>query len=242
MTLQERFNLVPPCLRTADGSAQWRLDDCLLGSISYYIELLFILVGIAAFFYIIYAGIQMATAFGNENKYAAAKSTLLHAILGVIIATLAYTIIAFVTSFFGVDAPKIYNTETGEVIVNDESKITALVAFRVEDDPSGGKLEEKIEVAESGTTGKSFTVGGPNATLYMISQPRGDGKYTQFRAVLTKKSGDEVSLSSERLDDGRYLLWTWGTSKDFQGGTLVVYEKDPATNFEHSKEIKISAP
>lgn len=99
-TLQERFNLVPPCLRTdasgVDGAvATLRLDQCLWGSIGYYIELLLILVAIAAFIYLIYGGIQMATAWGNESKYAAAKNTILHAVIGIIISVLALTIVTF---------------------------------------------------------------------------------------------------------------------------------------------------
>lgn len=234
MTLQERFNLIPPCLRAEDGGASVKLDDCLLGSISYYIELLIILVGIAAFFYIIYAGIQMATAFGNESKYAAAKNTLLHAIIGIIIATLAYTIVSFVNSFFGVSTPKLYDSETGQQITNNPGYVSAIVALDDRDDPGNGELtKEELAIAETGTNGTSLSAGGKNVALYLLSD-------TYFRVKVVKKSGDQFSLTTRQLKDGRYWARAWGATTDIQGATLEIYETDPKTGYAHKKEVKIN--
>ena len=237
MTFAEKFNLIPPCLRNADGGATVKFNDCVLGSISYYIEILFILVGIVAFFYIIFAGIQMATAFGNESKYASAKNTLLHAIIGVIVATLAYSIVSFVTGFFGVDAPKIYDTSgtTGE-IKNDEGFVEAVVAFREGNNPGNGVLTpEELEDAQNGTSSSSLTVGGTTAAMYMLND-------SSFRAVLVTKSGGSDVLDVIQLPapDGRYYVRAWGQTKDFKGATLEIYQIDPKTNFEHKKVVTIN--
>lgn len=237
MTFAEKFNLIPPCLRNADGGVTVKFNNCVLGSISYYIEILFILVGIVAFFYIIFAGIQMATAFGNESKYASAKNTLLHAVIGVIVATMAYSIVSFVTSIFDVEAPKVYNTEgtTGE-IENNEGFVEAVVAFREGPNPGNGVLTpEELEDAENGSSSNSLVVGGTAVAMYMMND-------SDFRAVLVTKTGGPERLSVQQLPapDGRYYVRAWGQTKDFKGATLEIYQIDPKTNFEHKKVVTIN--
>ncbi len=233
MTLQERFNLIPPCLRDADGGATRQFDDCVLGSLSYYIELLLILVAITAFFYIIYAGIQMATAFGNESKYTAAKATLLHAIIGIVIASLSYTVVSFVTSFFGIDNPKNY-TDTGQTIENDPAKITAAAAIRASANPGNGELtEDELEFAETGTNGGSLTASGNNVALYLLND-------AAFTVYLVNKSGQEVPVPTRELADGRHWARLWGPASELKGTTLKIYQIDPETGYRHKKEVKIN--
>lgn len=237
MTWTERLNLIPPCLRNDDGGATVVFNDCVLGSISYYIQLLFVLVGVVAFFYIVYAGIQMATAFGNEGKYTSGKSTLLHAIIGVIVATMAYTIVSFVTGFFGIDPPKIYDTDgTSGQVTNDESKVESIVAFVEGANPGNGALTAKeLTDAEGGTDASSVSVGGTTATMYMLND-------SDFKAYIITKSGSRQALSVTQLPspDGRYYVRAWGQTKDFQGATLEIYQIDPKTNFEHKKVVTIN--
>lgn len=237
MTWTEKLNLIPPCLRNDDGGATVVFNNCVLGSISYYIQLLFILVGVVAFFYIIYAGIQMATAYGNEGKYTAGKNTLLHAIIGVIVATMAYAIVSFVTGFFDVDAPKIYDTGgTNGQVTNDEGKVESIVAFVEGANPGNGALTTKeLTDAEGGTDASSVSVGGTTATMYMLND-------SEFKAYITTKSGGRQALSVTQLPapDGRYYVRAWGQTKDFQGATLEIYQIDPKTNFEHKKVVTIN--
>jgi hypothetical protein len=234
MTLAERFNLVPPCLRNDDGGATVVFQDCVLGSISYYIQILFVIVGIAAFFYIVWAGIQMATAFGNEGKYTSAKNTLLHAIIGVIVATLAFTIVSFVTSFFGVDAPKIYNQDgSGGVIVNDENKVVTKVSFKPGADPGNGTLTpEEIQDAKDGTMNTSVKALGTTGAIYLF-------EHSSFRAVLNRKVGGPLNLNVDQLPEGGYWARAWGATTDFKGLTIDIYQVDPKTNFEHKKTVTI---
>ncbi len=99
MSFQDRFNIVPPCLR-ADVAVSANLS-CINESILYWISLLLIVVGISAFIYLIIAGIKMATSGGDAAKITAAKSTITHALIGIAIAVLAFTIVNFFLSLLG---------------------------------------------------------------------------------------------------------------------------------------------
>lgn len=60
------------------------------------INLLSVIVGIAAIVMIILAGFKYITSAGDSNKITAAKNTLLYAIIGLVIVALAQTIAHFV--------------------------------------------------------------------------------------------------------------------------------------------------
>jgi hypothetical protein len=101
MRFVDLFTIIPECLRgDAATIAESRLDECLTHSLIFYIDLLFILIAIAAFFFLVVGGIKMATAFGNEAKYAEAKNTITYALIGIIVALLANTIVSFVEGLF----------------------------------------------------------------------------------------------------------------------------------------------
>ncbi len=60
------------------------------------------LLGIASFVaiaYIVYGGVRMLSALGNEEQIKAAKSTITNAIVGLVIVLLAFVIITSVTSY-----------------------------------------------------------------------------------------------------------------------------------------------
>ena len=78
--------------------------DCVNGAIGYYVERLFDVVVIAAVAYIVYAGVTMATSFGNEQKYEVAKKTILYALIGLVIAILSRVIVSFIVNILGGDA------------------------------------------------------------------------------------------------------------------------------------------
>ena len=60
------------------------------------VQLVAILVGIAATIMIMVAGFKYATAGGEANKIASAKSTLIYALVGLVIAAMAQLIVGFV--------------------------------------------------------------------------------------------------------------------------------------------------
>ena len=58
------------------------------------------LLGVVAVILIIYSGVLWMTAGGNDEQIKKAKKVIIQAIIGIIIITLTYAIIAFVLSFF----------------------------------------------------------------------------------------------------------------------------------------------
>jgi len=98
------ISILPPCLRTAD-QAQNAGIKCVEDSIKYYINLLLLVIGVASFVYMLYAALLYTTAFGDENKIKQAKKTITYALIGIVLATLAWTIVAVLSSILGVDAP-----------------------------------------------------------------------------------------------------------------------------------------
>jgi len=64
------------------------------------IEILLRVAAIAAFAMIVYAGIQLITSQGNPDSAAKARGTLLNAIIGLVIAVLAATLVAFIAGQF----------------------------------------------------------------------------------------------------------------------------------------------
>lgn len=61
---------------------------------------LLFLIGIIAVIMIIYGGIRYTTSAGDSTKIAAAKNTILYAVVGLIVAIMAYAIVNFVVSSF----------------------------------------------------------------------------------------------------------------------------------------------
>lgn len=234
----ERLNFIPPCLRvdkaTGAPPSASSLDSCVYQSILYYIELLLVIVAIAAFFYIIYAGIQMATAYGNEGKYTQAKGTVTNAIIGIIVATLAYGIVGFFTNILGVDSRfQFIDQGTGQQTVNNESVVTGLYQVRaLATQPNDGPLtdEEYNFIKNNGVDGKELTTSGTNVGLYLLNS-------AEFQAELIKSDGSVVITSVGRRGD-EYYARLWGSASSFQGATLKIYQRDK-DGVEHYKEIKI---
>lgn len=55
-----------------------------------------LIVGILAFIYLVYAGIQYITAAGDAEKAKKGQQGIIYAIIGIIIAVLAYTIVSVI--------------------------------------------------------------------------------------------------------------------------------------------------
>lgn len=76
----------------SSGKSPGSLDD----TVKTIINLLSIIVGIAAIIMIIYAGLKYITSAGEAEKIKSAKAALLYAIIGLVIVALAQTIVHFV--------------------------------------------------------------------------------------------------------------------------------------------------
>ena len=68
----------------------------LMGIIGKIVQFLIGLAGVIAVFVIIISGIQMATSQGDAQKVAKAKNSLLYAVVGLVIAIVAFAIVTFV--------------------------------------------------------------------------------------------------------------------------------------------------
>ena len=103
-TTLNSFRLIPLCLRTADKAATADVS-CITESIKYYTNMLLIVIAVAAFIYMLYGAFLYTSAFGDENKIKQAKKTITYALAGMILATLAYTIVAILSNILGVAPP-----------------------------------------------------------------------------------------------------------------------------------------
>ncbi|QQG49759.1 MAG: hypothetical protein HZB70_03105 [Candidatus Berkelbacteria bacterium] len=239
MNLDQVLNLIPPCLRGDNVINETALNTCVIGSVQYYINLLLIVIGIAAFFFLVYGGIQMATAFGNEAKYTAAKNTVSHAIMGIIIASLAYMIVSFVTSFFGADAPTLYN-EKGQEVTNDSAKVAPLAvsaAYTKDPDPNTLSADEIAAVrGGSGSAGESLPIDG-SGNISILLHDR-----AVFEAKLVSDSGTLDLDIKEYTAEGTTYYWvrSWGKATSYKNGKLVIKQK--VDGVFHTREVKIEVP
>lgn len=72
---------------------------------------LIVFAGVSSFIFLIYAGITLLTAYGNEEKITSAKKIATWAIAGLVIAILGFSIVSIVVRLFPAEAPV---TQPGE--------------------------------------------------------------------------------------------------------------------------------
>ena len=77
-----------------DANADGTLGQNITGIINYFLGLL----GLIAVVFLIYAGVLMVTAGGNDEQVGKAKKIITYAVIGIIIILLSWTIISFVSS------------------------------------------------------------------------------------------------------------------------------------------------
>ena len=65
------------------------------------INIILWVVGVAAVIVIIVAGLKYVTSSGNPSAVSSAKTTILYAVIGLVIAITAYAIVNFVLKSFG---------------------------------------------------------------------------------------------------------------------------------------------
>lgn len=78
-------------------AAQGTLGQNITTVINYFLGLL----GLVAVGFLIYSGILMVTAGGNDEQITKARKVIMYAVVGIVIILLSYTIVTFVTSALG---------------------------------------------------------------------------------------------------------------------------------------------
>lgn len=81
----------------AAGNAHGGSDD-LMGFFKKIVNTFLFLIGAIAVAMIVYAGFQYVNSGGDSGKVSAAKNTILYAVIGIVVATLAYAIVNFVVN------------------------------------------------------------------------------------------------------------------------------------------------
>ena len=80
-----------------NAAAQGTLGDNVSQIINYFLGML----GLVAVAMLIYAGVLMVTASGEEEQIGKAKKIITYAVIGIVIIVLSYTIVGFVTNVLG---------------------------------------------------------------------------------------------------------------------------------------------
>lgn len=96
--------LIPECLqkaeqvRTTTGVKTSTSADCVTDTITFYTNLLLLVVAIGAFLYMLYGAFLYATAFGDDAKATQAKKVITYAIIGVIVAGISAMLVQLLKS------------------------------------------------------------------------------------------------------------------------------------------------
>lgn len=92
---------LPDCLR---DQAQNANTSCVTQTIDHFTKLLLIGIAIAAFFYLLYGSFMYVSAFGDESKVTSAKKIIISALVGVLLAGMAYLLVYLVANLLGVNS------------------------------------------------------------------------------------------------------------------------------------------
>lgn len=79
------------------------------------IDFLLFLIGVIAVIMVIYGGIQYALSAGDPNKVSKAKNTIVYAVIGIVVAMLAFAIVNFVVDQFNKGTSTSSDDSTAEV-------------------------------------------------------------------------------------------------------------------------------
>lgn len=82
----------PNIVAAAEGNLGTNISDV----INYFLGIL----GLIAVAFLIYAGILMVTAGGNDEQVTKARKIIMYAVAGIVIILLSYTIVTFTTDIF----------------------------------------------------------------------------------------------------------------------------------------------
>jgi FtsH-binding integral membrane protein len=106
----EEERLLIPSTPSAEQSEENFLRNVFLPNLT---KNFIIVAGGLAFLFVIVGGIQILTAYGNDEKLGSAKKTITFAIVGLLIAMLSYTIVAIISSI-QLDNPPPTETSSAE--------------------------------------------------------------------------------------------------------------------------------
>lgn len=84
-----------------DCASQQQKTQSVSGGIKTAVNTLLFVVGIAAVIVIIVSGLRFITAGGNPQSVSSARDSILYAVIGLVVAILAYAIVNFVLGQFG---------------------------------------------------------------------------------------------------------------------------------------------
>ena len=109
---EDNKNIVNPCTdapgqEASDNNFRTNLCDIAEGPNSFSriignaITIVFILAAVIALFYLVWGGVKWILSGGDKGKVEAARSTIIAAIIGLVVTFLAYFILNFVLSLFG---------------------------------------------------------------------------------------------------------------------------------------------
>ncbi len=87
----------PQTGQAPSAAAQGTLGQNITLLINYFLGLL----GLIAVAFLIYAGILMVTAGGNDEQIAKSRKIIMYAVVGIVIILLSWTVVTFVTSALG---------------------------------------------------------------------------------------------------------------------------------------------
>ncbi len=94
---------VNPCPQTGQFSKLCNLNANNIGAvIGAAVEFILILAVIVALFFLIWGGVRWITSGGDKAKVESARGTIIAAIIGLVIAFLAFFILSLALSFFGI--------------------------------------------------------------------------------------------------------------------------------------------
>lgn len=100
---------VNPCAATGGGSANSFKPLCLLNAnsigpfVSNLIVAVFVIAALIALFFLIWGGIKWILSGGDKGKVEAARSTIIAALIGLVVTFLSFFILQLILGLFGID-------------------------------------------------------------------------------------------------------------------------------------------
>lgn len=88
------------CVKTGAGSVSTGTTQTTEQIVQTIVNVLLFIIGVVSVIMIVIGGIRYTTSNGDSNKVAAAKNTILYAVVGLVVAILAYAIVDFVIDAF----------------------------------------------------------------------------------------------------------------------------------------------
>ncbi len=178
-------------------------------------EWTFIIIALAAFLGLLWAGIMYITAGGDTAKAEKARKSILWTLLGVILAVLAYTIVRLVVDV-------VSNQDLGPAGTNT----TATAGIRT-------PTQVKAKIGTKDATGKYYNPCVSETPQGCIDS---DGYLTTLRSDGTLVGGDEVAQNGS-VAGAKYGISILDSFNTLSGSTMVITE--PTAQFNNPYGIRL---